>query len=234
MTTKKNNFWLSVSDLMSGLMVVFMFIAVAYMYEMNKVVNAVIYITNGFQDTEHSLYKELNTEFKDDLEEWNAYIDSKSLSIVFKEPDVLFEKGKYAIKRRFQSILNDFFPRYTKVLNSEEFRSKILSIRIEGHTSSEWKKGTTERRSYLNNMSLSQLRASEVLQYVLRTNLNGSYPWVRDRLVAVGFSSSKIKFDKNKAEDKQLSRRVEFKVVTNAQEQLYDLVALVSKENQND
>jgi len=201
---------------------------------MKQVVNAVIYITEGFQDTEHSLYQELNKEFKNDLEEWNAYIDSKSLSIIFKEPDVLFEKGEYSIKGRFKIILNDFFPRYIQVLNSEEFRSKILSIRIEGHTSSEWRKDTGERKSYLNNMSLSQLRASEVLQYVLRTRLNGSYKWIRDRLVAVGYSSSKIKLTADKIEDKQLSRRVEFKVVTNAQEQLYDLVALVSKDQKND
>ena len=209
-------------------MIVFMFIAIAYMFEMKDIVNGVIYITEGFQDTEQSLYHELQKEFKDDLEEWNAYIDAKALSIIFKEPDVLFEKGKYNIKKRFKLILNDFFPRYITVLNSQQFRSNILSIRIEGHTSSEWSTNTSDRKAYLNNMSLSQVRASEVLQYVLVTNLNGSYKWIRDRLVAVGYSSSKLKHRSNGKEDKILSRRVEFKVVTNAQEQLYELVSLVS------
>jgi len=232
MRVNHNSFWLSISDLMSGLMVVFMFIAIAYMYEMKEIVNGVIYITEGFQDTEHSLYQELNKEFKEDLEDWNAYLDAKSLSIIFKEPDVLFEKGKYNIKKRFQAILNDFFPRYIDVLNSQEFRSKILSIRIEGHTSSEWHQDTSIRKAYLNNMSLSQLRASQVLQYVLKTKLNGSYKWIRDRLVAVGYSSSKVKFTNTGIEDKKLSRRVEFKVVTNAQEQLYDLVSIVSRGSQ--
>ena len=78
-------------------------------------------------------------------------------------------------------------------------------------------------------MALSQLRASEVLQYTLNTNLNGSYDWIRDRLQAVGFSSSKIKTNKSGIEDKKMSRRVEFKVVTNAQDKLYDLVRLTSK-----
>ena len=120
MRVNHNSFWLSISDLMAGLMVVFMFIAIAYMYEMKEIVNGVIYITEGFQDTEHSLYQELNKEFKEDLEDWNAYIDAKSLSIIFKEPDVLFEKGKYNIKERFKLILSDFFPRYIDVLNSED------------------------------------------------------------------------------------------------------------------
>ena len=206
-----------------------MFIAIAYMYEMKQQVNGVIYITEGFQDTQRSLYNELNNEFKNDLEEWNAFIDSKSLSIIFKEPDVLFKKGRYSIKDKFKSILVDFFPRYIDVLNSQEYRTKILSIRIEGHTSSEWKKGMNEKEAYLKNMALSQMRASEVLKFALNTRLNGSYKWIRDRLVAVGFSSSKIKFNDNKIEDRQQSRRVEFKVVTNTQEQLYDLVAIISK-----
>ena len=106
--TNKNSYWVSVADLMSGLMIVFMFIAIAYMFEMKQVINAVIYITEGFQDTEHSLYQELNKEFKEDLEEWNAVIDSKSLSIIFKEPDVLFQKGRYEIRARFKNILKDF------------------------------------------------------------------------------------------------------------------------------
>ena len=80
-------------------------------------------------------------ELKNDLEDWNAYaIDAKTLSVVFKEPDILFEKGKYKIKPRFKMILNDFFPRYINVLSSKKFRKNVASIRVEGHTSSEWKR----------------------------------------------------------------------------------------------
>ena len=45
----------------------------------------------------------------------------------------------------------------------EEFQEDIIAV--EGHTSSEWKKDAKPKKAYLNNMSLSQLRASEVLQY---------------------------------------------------------------------
>ena len=174
MTNKKTNgYWISIADLMSGLMVTFMFIAIAYMHEIKDIMNGIIYITEGFQDTEQSLYNELNKEFKNELEDWNAYIDAKTLSIIFKEPDVLFAKGKYEIKDRFKQILNDFFPRYVYVLDSDDFRSHIMALRIEGHTSSEWSVKTPKREAYLNNMTLSQLRASQVLNYVLATNLNG-------------------------------------------------------------
>ena len=228
MTQNANGFWIATSDLMSGLMVIFLFIAVVYMYEIKDVIQGVIYITEGFEDTEESLYHELMREFKNDLEDWNATIDAKSLSVIFKEPDVLFEKGEYRIKLRFKTILNDFFPRYIMVLNDDNFRESINSVRIEGHTSKEWKKSTPSSLAYLFNMSLSQARASEVLHYVLGTNLNGSNPWVRKQLQAVGYSSSKAKFNNKGVENKSQSRRVEFKVVTNAQEKLYELVSLVN------
>ena len=57
--TNNNHFMSSVADLMSGLMVIFMFIAIAYMYEIKDEMNGVIYITEGYKDTEHSLYEEL-------------------------------------------------------------------------------------------------------------------------------------------------------------------------------
>ena len=95
MDNHNNDFWVSTSDLMAGLMVIFLFIAIAYMAEVKSIVDKVIYITEGYQDTEESLYHELMKEFKDDLENWNAYIDAKTLAIIIKEPDVLFEKGEW-------------------------------------------------------------------------------------------------------------------------------------------
>ena len=79
MGNKNNGFWLSISDLMSGLMVIFLFISIAYMREIKEVINGFIYITDGFQDTEQSLYDNLMTEFKNDLEEWDATIDQEAL-----------------------------------------------------------------------------------------------------------------------------------------------------------
>ena len=56
---------------------------------------------------------------------------------------------------------------------------------------------------------------------------------MRDRLQAVGYSSSKIKKNTNSKEDKSLSRRVEFKVVTNTKDRLYDVVTLIDKGGQS-
>ena len=49
----------------------------------------------------------------------------------------MFSQSTFELNDRFKIIINSFFPRYIKVLS--KFGSLISEIRIEGHTSSEWK-----------------------------------------------------------------------------------------------
>src|SRR6516165_5786533 len=81
------------------------------------------------------LYDDLKREFESDLPRWGAEIDEDS-TIRFKEPDVLFSTGSSDIKDNFKYILDDFFPRYVYILDSDKYRDAVEEIRIEGHTSS--------------------------------------------------------------------------------------------------
>ena len=49
MGSKNNHFWSSITDLMSGLMIIFVLIAVVFMAEMKTIVDKVIYVTEGFR-----------------------------------------------------------------------------------------------------------------------------------------------------------------------------------------
>lgn len=228
---RKEDFWPSVTDMMSGLMLIFLFISIIYLKDNTDKINKLVIITEDFEDTEKSLYEKLDKEFKNDIDDWNAEIDPQSLSVIFKEPDVLFDKNSFQLKNRFKIILNDFFPRFIKILK-DDFKNDIKSVRIEGHTSSETLSKTGTDFAYIGNMELSQNRASSVLNYVLEETINWKEDdWTRSKLQAVGFSSSKIK---NKTIDNKImideisSRRVEFKVVTKTQEKLYDIVKIVT------
>ncbi len=132
------NQWLHISDMMSGLMMVFLFIAISYMIEILNEKNKIKDIAITYEKIQKSLYESLEKEFHEDLKEWDAEIDSKTLSVKFKSPDILFKTGSDILQPRFQEILLDFFPRYLKILTDEQFKSEIDEIRIEGHTSSEW------------------------------------------------------------------------------------------------
>jgi outer membrane protein OmpA-like peptidoglycan-associated protein len=220
----EENHWISISDLMSVLMMVFLFISVTYMLNVTKERNAIKEIAVTYNKLQNELYDDLMEEFKNDLKQWDADIDQQTLSVRFKAPDVLFASGSCNLQQRFQSILDNFFPRFVVILCNKKYKQDIEEIRIEGHTSSEGQFGMTNEDSYFYNMELSQCRTREVLVYVLRRMHAANKEWVKERLTANGLSSSKLVV-KNGIEDKEKSRRVEFRVRTNAESRMVKILS---------
>src|SRR6185312_3859471 len=230
--------WIPLSDLMSGLMMFFMLLAIVFMVkveadkrkieadksnlESDKIkieaeTKRVESIAVLYDQLRNDLYRDLEKEFHSDLPRWGAELET-DLTIRFKEPDVLFDTGKDTLKPRFRAILDDFFPRYIRVLSSEKYRTSITEIRIEGHTSSIWNKSTTEDDAYFLNMGLSQARTRSVLHYVLELpTVQETKPWVQKLLTANGLSSSKLITNADGTENFARSQRVEFRVRTDAE-----------------
>lgn len=215
--------WVSVADLMSGLMMVFLFISIAFMrhalIERDKIKEVAI----SYQNNQVALYEALDREFDKDLKKWNADIDKETLSFQFKSPDILFGIGSSTMTPQFKVVLTDFFPRYMKVLR--EFRQSINEVRIEGHTSSQWDGRTNAEDAFFKNMELSQARTRSALFFVqtleaVKTDRN----WIRGHIAAVGLSSSRLVLNSAGQEDAEKSRRVTFRVITNAETQIRKLI----------
>ena len=112
--------------------------------------------------------------------------------------------------------------------SGSNYKDKIVEIRIEGHTSSEWRKDTSEIDAYINNMELSQNRTRSVLDYTFyKSGLYKRHNWAKKMITANGLSSSKLiryKKDSTFLEDRKRSRRVEFKVVTISKELIQQII----------
>ena len=205
--------WMGVSDLMAGLMMVFLFIAISYMRYVLVKQEDIKEVATAYQEGQVAIYESLVKEFQNDLAIWDAHVDPESLSFEFQSPEVLFSLGEIALKERFQEILDDFFPRYLEVLR--EHREVINEVRIEGHTSSIWNSTTTADEAYFRNMWLSQGRTRSVLNYVYSNPAIASdKDWVKRNVAAVGFSSSRPVTWPNGRENEERSRRVTFRVIT--------------------
>ncbi|PPC76248.1 cell envelope biogenesis protein OmpA [Pokkaliibacter plantistimulans] len=216
--------WLSVSDLMSGLMMVFLFIAVALMLKVSQDKGRIEEVAVSYQQNQVAIYDALMTEFSKDLERWDAEIDKDSLTFVFKSPDVLFGEGKADLASRYKQLLDDFFPRYLNVL--WQFRDSISEVRIEGHTSSRWNQ-VTDTTAYFNNMQLSQDRTRAVLNYVyLLPSVESRRDWIKQHIAAVGLSSSHVMLDEQGQENPIASRRVTLRVITNADVQMRKILEM--------
>lgn len=174
---------------------------------------------------QNDLYNDLYKEFEKDLDKWNALIDRQSLSVRFEAPDVLFAKGSHQLQNKFKSILDDFFPRYLAILTNEKYKNDIEEIRIEGHTSSEWQVDVSSDIAYFLNMQLSQDRTRSVLEYVMNLpQVSNQNEWLKSYLTANGLSSSKLIMTNNN-EDKEKSRRVEFRVKTNSEKRIVKIIS---------
>ena len=177
-----------------------------------------------YGDSREALSDELNAEFADDFEKWDAEILADG-AVRFRRPESLFAVGESALSKKFKSILADFFPRYVAVLSSAELRDEISEIRIEGHTSSEWEGQTAGDEKYINNAELSQKRSYQVLNYVyLLPAIEPHRKWLRPLFSAAGLSYSQPVLDKSGKVDEERSRRVEFHAKTRAEEKIHAIL----------
>lgn len=216
----QNPFALSTGDMMSVLMFIFILLLSAMMLQVQ---NQSERIEEDRKQDEESikkyealkdgLYNRLVEVFKEDTIKWNVSIRRDSMSVIFTNPDILFDYNSYSIKPAFKSILDEFYPAYMEVLYDSTYRDDIEEIRIEGHTDS--------RGGYISNMELSQNRTRAVLDYCLKIDSLAIYnDWSRSRITANGLSFSHLVYDENNEENPNLSRRVEFRVRTKAEKYL--------------
>ena len=219
MTLKTNSEWASISDMMSGLMLVFLFIAIGFMLEMQSQKDEMRDVAISYRDSKANLNEVLYEEFENDLKEWDAKI-TKDNAVVFNSPKVLFKVSKSDINSEFKKILSEFFPRYIKILTSKQYKDEIKEVRVEGHTSDKWGTLVSKKEIYLNNMKLSQNRAYAVLSYCYSLEdeaIKENRPWLEKFFRANGVAFAELK-------SKEKARRVEFTIEMNSEEKVYKIL----------
>lgn len=220
--------WANISDLMSGLMMVFLFISLVYGFESKKYSQQLLEekevisrIADTYVDNRAQIYEALNTRYSESFEEWGATLDEDTLTLRFNDPTLLFEPGSSKLTSRFELILSQFWVGYIEILKG--YSSDIREIKIEGHTSSEWS-GSSLEDAYFNNMELSQERTRGTLEFCYNITPKNSQLWVRSNVTANGMSSSRPILDSSGDEDTAMSRRVEFTIVVDSSSKLNEIL----------
>lgn len=205
--------WISLSDMMTSLMMVFLFVSVLFMQNIQKDLIA-------YKDTKQDLYEDLNFQFKDKFKTWDMVLD-QDLTIKFSNPEVLFNYRSSEITPKFQEILSEFIPEYLAIITKNEYKDTISQVQIDGYTA-DWD-------DYMYTITLSQQRANAVLSFILNNKyyLNLS----DDKKEEIKFWMTVNGFGNGRAIDKDgnyvfkskqpvspLSRRVEFRIVTKSSE----------------
>lgn len=212
--------WIPLSDLMTGLMMIFMLLTAMFMLRVEQTTTLIV---QEHTKTKAEMLRALQETFKENLKEWDAKFLG-DMTLRFNNPSVMFATGKDELKPEFKAILDNFIPKYIEIITSEKFKYTVKEIRIEGHTSPVWF-GVSNEEAYFKNMELSQSRTRATLEYILNIDapeVRNNRAWIKEHLTANGLSSSKpiYKNQDSKEIDVSASQRVEFRIVTNAEDSI--------------
>jgi outer membrane protein OmpA-like peptidoglycan-associated protein len=213
---EKDSFWVSYTDLMSGLLVIFALVLMIAMFNMQSTyeeTQAVIAEKEEALEQQNEMIEELVGVKSDIVRELvkafeesnlNLEIDKQTGAIRFSG-GVFFETASSEISSSGQQYLEQFIPEYIGILLSDQFRDEISQIVVEGHTDTEG--------GYLYNLKLSQDRALSVVQKISAPEFP-DFPHrevVTNVITANGRAFSVPIYNNDGQIDFEKSRRVEFK-----------------------
>jgi chemotaxis protein MotB len=223
-----NPFSLSIGDLMSAMLFIFLLLLSVCLIELNnerkevamqkdiveKQKDQIAQTVGQHQKVRSEIIQIIHKNIGENLEKWNATFDTTALTICFPA-EAAFPINSSQLNDSFTKMLDNFFPQLITTLTENNLTyNGIDEIRIEGHASPEG--------DYFKNMELSQDRANAVLNYCYPKFRSGNYKqeqlnWVEKKVNSCGMSSSHPVFNQyNTAQiDTLQSRRVQFKLIPN-------------------
>lgn len=235
MLNKSDSHWVSISDMMTGLMVIFMFIAISYILEVNRKQAELTNIIEQYEETRQVIQTDLLNMLLENMSEYQDYIkfDMLNLNIKFIGEEIQFASDSEAIRPKFKEILDKFIPLYLEIISKPEYKDKIAEVRIEGHANKVYPATTS---SYMKGVSWSQRRAKNVLNYFIQNkSFQSLSPKQKERLefwlVANGYGYGRnideagtYTLESEEESCSTCSRRVEFRIVTTSEQVVGELI----------
>lgn len=215
--------------MMTWLMLVFLLISILVISEIQEKEEEKNRILIEYSNVKEELYKDLKKAFEEKEKEWEMLID-EDLTIKFTNPDVLFEPNSKNINWWFKTILDEFIPQYLSILSNSKYDWKIKEIRVEWHA---WRCSESE---YMYCLTLSQWRSNSVLGYIFNNEYYENLELESKKMLKFLFTSNwmsnwknldsewkYVYYSKNDVNAK-VSRRVEFRIVSNSEDLVNDLL----------
>lgn len=214
---EETSYWLSYSDMMAALLLIFVLIIsftmmqsqIQYEEKEQQLQEKQELIEKQQEELDKliGIRKELIEALKEEFDgsDLSVAVDPKTGSITL-DSSILFDSGKYNLKPTGENFLKKFIPKYINVLTDKQFNDYISEILIEGHTDSQG--------DFLYNLKLSQERAYSVAELCLDENKGvlsaKKIKKMRKVVTANGRSYSDPVLNKSGKENAEKSRRVEF------------------------
>ena len=215
---QENVFWITMTDLLLGLAIIFI---VLFVLAMTGFTQAKL----QEQQLKSEVAKDLAQELKS--KNINAQIDLSTGAVKLSDLQ-LFELGSYQLSEDGKAFLNKFIPIYLNaVYSNPKISDKVINIVIQGHTDSQSFAGVSSKDlQFIKNMELSTQRANEVAKYIFYTPYNKAYSSKLHKMLIVEGKSFSQPVVINGKEDYNKSRRVELQLIVK-NSNLQDFMGLI-------
>lgn len=215
---QENVFWITMTDLLLGLAIIFI---VLFVLAMTGFTQAKL----QEQQLKSEVAKDLAQELKS--KNINAQIDLSTGAVKLSDLQ-LFELGSYQLSEDGKAFLNKFIPIYLNaVYSNPKISDKVINIVIQGHTDSQSFAGVSSKDlQFVKNMELSTQRANEVAKYIFYTPYNKAYSSKLHKMLIVEGKSFSQPVVINGKEDYNKSRRVELQLIVK-NSNLQDFMGLI-------
>lgn len=198
------NFWASYSDLMAGMLMVFVLLLIVALFHFAEFTNrkqAVLETQEMRLKQFHALQQALIDKLSDTFSQDSVSVDPNTGTLQIGS-GILFDEGQADLRSDSLRQLEAIFDAYVQVVLDPQFEAFIKQIEIEGHTNSN---GT-----YLFNLELSQQRALAVMKAWLARS-GAAQERLQELVIASGRSDAQLIRDEAGREDVVRSRRIEIK-----------------------
>ncbi len=202
---EENVFWVTMTDLLLGLAIIFMTLFILAMtgFTQQKLQQ---------QSAQSDIAKELVQNMQ--KEKINVQIDNLTGQVKISDLE-LFDINSYELSDKGKKYLDKFIPIYVNTIFANSKLYKMISnVVIQGHTDSQtFKNIPSKEEQFTKNMDLSLKRANAVAEYFFKTGYNKKYTDKLTKTIIVeGKSFTEPVFVDGK-EDYDKSRRVELKLI---------------------
>lgn len=186
---EESGIWLSIGDLMSGLLLFFALLFVTVMVQLKQ-----------YQDALERLPVVVLNAIERDLGGDDIRVDPETGDVSIGDR-ILFDKNSAVLKPEGKQFLREFIPVYSDVIFSNpEFENQVVRVIIEGHTSSDGDE--------LENLQLSLNRSLAVANYLFSDEFKFEN---KDKFLQKILTSGRGELDANLERDAAIDRKVVFR-----------------------
>ncbi|MBP0000613.1 MAG: OmpA family protein [Cyanobacteria bacterium SID2] len=181
--------WLSIGDLMSGLLMFFALLFITVMVQLKQ-----------YQEAIDRLPVVVLNAIEKDLSGEDIRVDPDTGDVSIGDW-ILFDKNSAELKAEGKQFLKNFIPIYSDIIFSNpDFESQIVRVIVEGHTSSDGDE--------IENLKLSLNRSLAVSNYIFSEELKFKN---KDKFLQKILTSGRGELDAIQAADDPIDRKVVFR-----------------------